>query len=207
MFFFCTILICLLLLNVSGSETTSEIVYSLQMVIHKNDTVILNNITSVAGTPSSFPSLETGYTIKVISFQREELFKENLGVSFTIILDPIGVIETNSTIVSVRVPYFQTAKIISIYHSDREIKTIDLAMELCNKNDVCDLGENEYNCPEDCKEEVTTTTIPPTRGGFPKFYLIIGIVILIIALILFFILKGRRRTESNNWIELYQKWR
>jgi len=143
-------LLIMFVLIFSISYAQQQIIYSLSMIVCKNDTVVLKNITAINGIPGEFSDQETNYNIKVLSQQDLELFSDNIWVSFFLSLDPIGVIETNTTFVYVNVPYFQTAKTISIYHLDKKILNIDLNEELCNKNNICDLGENEYNCPEDC---------------------------------------------------------
>jgi len=68
-----------------------------------------------------------------------------------------------------------------------------LSNQFCNKNSVCDLGENQYNCSEDCK----------TKGTNAWFYVYITIAI-IATIALLFILRLKRQQSFAN---LSQKWK
>jgi cell division protein FtsL len=189
----------------------SQVVYSVQLEINKNDTVILKNISADYGIISHFPQQVTGYSIKVVSNEGKELFNANLGVSFTMILDPVGVVKMNRTFVSARVPYFENARIISVYHSDKQIFSLDLNRDLCDNNDVCDIGENRYNC-QDCVEKKTTTTTTESLEGFPDIYIIIIVLIaaVIVIIIAMFIFSRKGRTQKQKpqqWLSPYPQYR
>ena len=192
-------LLIILALISSTTYAQQQTVYSLNMVIYKNDTVVLKNITAINGVPGEFSEQGTDYTIKVFSYQDLELFSDNLQVSFFLSLDPIGVIETNSTFVHVNIPYFPTATSIAVYHLDKKILDIDLHEEFCNKNNICDLGENEYDCPEDCKKEEVSVKLP-------WIYLIVGLIVVVIIAVII-IIKRQPKKSSSDWEKLYQKWK
>jgi len=185
----------MLAINLSNAQGSIQLqtVYSIDIEIFKNDNVILNSISAANATTSHFPTVNTDYKIKVLSNDGQELFNNNLGVSFTISLDPVGIIETNSTTINPRVPFYANAKYIEIYHSGKKILNIDLSNQFCNKNSVCDLGENQYNCSEDCK----------TKGTNAWFYVYITIAI-IATIALLFILRLKRQQSFAN---LSQKWK
>ena len=190
-------LFCLFIVSISYSQeiTKWQTTYSLQIKIFKNDTVILSDISSVNSTISNFPQEKTDYVIKILSNKNEELFKANLGISFKLSIDPIGTIDVNDTVTNPRVPFYPTAKYIVIYHSSKKIANIDLSKYFCNKNSVCDLGENEYVCPEDCKIKKNVSS---------WFYISLGIAI--ISLVAFLILL-KLKPKSQNYSNLYQKWK
>ena len=48
-------------------------------------------------------------------------------------------------------PYFKTAKSISIYKEEKEILNIDVSsFAVCNQNKICDNQETKATCSEDC---------------------------------------------------------
>jgi len=172
-----------------------ELVYSLDMIIHRNDTVELKNMELISAQAGEFADQNWDYSIKVTSNQDQELFREDLRVSFFLSLDPIGTVTTNSTFVHVNVPYFENAKRISVSHLGREILNIDLSKHVCDKDGLCELGENPNNCPEDCQE---------VKEGkeFPLFLLILLVLVISIAIIIF--LKNIRK--KSKFESLKQKW-
>ncbi len=176
------IYVYLVTLNFVVSQEGSQPIYSLRMLIFKNDTVELKDIHAETGTISYFPVTETGYTIRVVSFDNKELFGANLGVSFIIVFESVESIETDSMVVHVRVPVFDSAKWITIHHLNKEILRIDLSEHFCNKDGFCDLGENRYICFEDCEKYIK----PKERGSQILYVIIPSLAILIaIAIILF----------------------
>ncbi len=179
-----TLFIIFLEIFISLAKSETQLVYSLGLIIYKNDTVVLKYLDVIDSIPGDFPSSVTGYYIVVSSLQKE-LFRDKLGVFFTILTEPLGVLSTNVTSINVRVPYFPEAKFITIYKGEEKIFEIDLSKEVCNLNHVCEKGENVVNCPEDC---VSTTTIifQPKKQ---QFHLYIAILIIIIAILILLIYK------------------
>ena len=123
-------------------------IYSIEADVTIDDTAVLKNISAGYGLPSNFPTIETGYMIKVLSNSNAELFSANLGVSFNIISDPPMNVQLDEVTVHARVPVFPAAKYVAIYHDDKKIMNVNLET-ICNKNGICNVGENIYNC-KDC---------------------------------------------------------
>lgn len=144
-------LFCLLLIPAIFARIEVQPVYSVQMEIFRDDTTILQDISIENGTISSYPVLKTDYSIKVLGARNRVLFDRSPAVLFTLNLEPYKIIQLNSSIVHVRVPYFDNAEKIVVYHFNKEILTIDLSKKICNNNLICEIGENEYNCSRDCK--------------------------------------------------------
>jgi hypothetical protein len=221
-------LVVVLLLVSAGAAQKEGIVYSLEMNVFRNDTAELIGIDTVNGTVSHFPSHETKYTVQIISDKEEVLFEKNLGISFNLLIEPPGTgipTEMDKVYLHIRLPVFEEADEIAVYHFEKKILSIDLSREICNRNKNCEPGENEVNCPSDCKE-----TVKPECGDgncdagenynncpadckkpavgepkeFPWTYLII-FVILLVVLILLVLRKRSRRTEGvYSWDEVYQ---
>ncbi len=116
-------------------------------------------------------------------------------------------VEVNSSSVSneivsqqlfVRVPYFPTAKKILVYHLNKVILLIDLEKDFCNRNGECGLGENDYNCPQDCMGNTTTTTLETApsikdKTGNNFNYLYIVLIILAIVFVLVYLASRKRK--------------
>jgi hypothetical protein len=127
----------------------------------------------------------------------EAIINESIGIVDD--QQSIGELDAESQLLFVRVPAFQTATKILIYHLDKVILDIDLSKELCNKNTVCDLGENDYNCPQDCALSSTTANLS-TDGPLDERkekqstdYLFIGVALLVILIIIFFLVKRGKK--------------
>jgi len=175
-----TLMIFLLTItNVYAQANVLQTVYQIRAIISRDDSTQLNEITAFNSTLSAFPTSDTGYSIKVVSNDGRNLFDEFLGVSFTVSLDPVGVIHLNQTTITTKVPYHSNAKSIGIYHSDKKILDIDLSKDFCNNNSICDLGENIYNCPKDCMPAGTQSEIPWFYIGIAGIAAIVLVIYLI----------------------------
>lgn len=107
----------------------------------------------------------------------------------------------------VKGPYFSDADKVNFYNPQGKLLlTIPVGdSSVCNDNGRCesDVGEDFYNCPNDCKLKPAPSGAPglPPAGGLTggKIALIV-IMILIIAIVLFlvwFIIR-KKRVGSNN---------
>ncbi len=168
-------LICLLLIPTIFAKIDLQTVYSLQVEIFKDDIVTLMDLTAGSGTISTFPTTKKDYSIKVLDPGNKVLFDKDIEVSFILLLEPMKTVPLNSTIIHVRVPYFSNAKKVSIYHFNKEIFSVDISEEICNNNFICELGENKYNCPNDCD----------VKKEFSWFLFILIVFLLTIAVIFF----------------------
>ena len=181
---------------IAEEKVELQTVYSMDIEITKENVATLKKITAVNGTISTFPTTKQNYRMEVTSYDNKKLFEENVSVSFTILLEPVSVINLNKTTIHPRVPYYPTAKFISLYYLNEKILEIDLSTEFCNNNKACNLVENQYNCPEDCKK---TVKIP---------WVWILILIVAIALVLIILLKMRGKKPSKlDYNSLKDKWR
>jgi len=153
-------LICLFLIPVVFSKIELQTIYSLHLEIFKDDKVILQNLNSETGLVSTFPKIPKEYSVKVLGSRNEVLFERDIDVSFTLLLEPLVSIQTDSSIIHLRVPYFENAEKINFYHNNKEIFSIDLSKEICNNNFLCESGENKCNCPNDCAIKKKISILP-----------------------------------------------
>lgn len=176
------ILVMLILPSIVRAEPIKlEVVYSIFAEIYRDDYGVLKEITSDMGMISTFPTLPKEYSVKVLDPKNQVLFDEDIEVSFDIFLEPLKVVRLNNTLVHVRVPYFENAMRVKIYHLSKVILDVDLSEEICNNNFICESGENKYNCPNDCE----------VKKRFPWILYLI-IVFLLVGLI-FLLLKFLRK--------------
>jgi len=193
----------------------AEKIFSLIFTIYRNDTVVLENLIIETGETSHFPTRDTGYYIEILTPENISLFKSNLGISFVInIFTQEKVLNTTVTLdenlIQVRLPYFNEARWIRIYHEDKKIFEIDLEKYFCNNNGICEenKGENYFRCEVDChcgngicesfyEENYENCPKDCVGRGFPSdiiVYILIFVVFLIF--ILFFIKKLKMVREE-----------
>ncbi|MFH0711016.1 MAG: hypothetical protein V1944_00390, partial [Candidatus Aenigmatarchaeota archaeon] len=59
----------------SQEKIELQTMYSIILTVFKNDSVILDKIDVMNSTISTFPTYQTNYNLKILSNNREELFK------------------------------------------------------------------------------------------------------------------------------------
>ena len=188
------ILMALVLPSVLGSSD----VYKIDLEIYSNDTVTLNSIGRIKGLMSHFSGSQTSYQVKVLSVD-EELFSGNFYVSFTILTDPPREDEPlESRHVELRVPYYENAKEVKIFHLGNEIFSTDLSggiINQCNYNGTCDTTESEATCPADCASQ---------KPGFNLMLVIVPVALIIVVLIGFFVAK-KLKGQKQNMVSGYEQ--
>jgi hypothetical protein len=210
------IFVFLVFIALTHLTLAEEKICSIWLRIFRNDTVILESFSVEEGLQSHFPTSQTGYYVEVLSYNNEILFKANVGISFNIhILTteiPTNITtELNEILINLRLPFFENAKEINLYHEDKKIFSLQLSNYICNKNGICEkergetvelcpldchcgngicekiLEENYENCPQDCKPEQPTFS----------FYIYAFIITIIFVLIFLIFWKSRSvRYES-----------
>lgn len=193
---FSVILVLLMKISIAEEKVELQTIYSMDIEITKDNVATLKKITTVNGTISTFSTTKTDYRIEVLSYDNKKLFEENLSVSFVVLLEPITTIQLNETTIHPRVPYYPTAKFISVYYLNEKILEIDLSKESCNNNKVCNLGENQYNCPEDCKK---TVKIP--------WGLIFALIVAIVLVLVILLKIKKKKPAKMDYDSLKDKWR
>jgi hypothetical protein len=162
----------------------AEEVLFLMFTIYKNDTLSINDL-KVTDAPSLLPKDEGDYKIEITNNKDETIFSSRMEVQFLILSDPP--IETNESLIMLKMPWNENMEKIKFYHSDNLIHLI----ELCNKNGQCEheIGENSINCPQDCPIATTTTTTIPVKKPSTSIFIYLIIIVIIIAVIAVFFLR------------------
>lgn len=100
-----------------------------------------------------------------------------------------------------RLPADPNTTVIKIAHGNRTILYIDLSKELCDRDDNCEPGENDYNCPSDCG--IKSAPYPASGqidakgdiGYIP--YLVALLLIVLLSLSIFVFLNKRRNKRKK----------
>ncbi len=106
--------------------------------------------------------------------------------------------------VTVEAPYFANAKTANFYNPDNvKLLEIDLAPggPVCNEDGICnsDTGENNQNCPNDCKVAPTTTITPkPTPPTLlSRIFSLTNLLGLLIVVALVFLFRWLKNKKQN----------
>lgn len=107
--------------------------------------------------------------------------------------------------VTAEASYFSNAKTAVFYNQDNlELLTIDLAPggPVCNENGICneDTGENNQNCPSDCKVTPTTTITPePQPSLLVRIFSVSNLsgLAVVVALVFLFSWLRKKKNESR----------
>lgn len=117
--------------------------------------ILLGNSISVYGLEKPFLEGLVDISKSYASFQVVVTTKQSVGnTSYTLRFynntDMIALFIVNGTDKSLlfTVPYNKDFKSVEIRRDDKILLFIPL--NLCNHNNICDLNENYYSCPEDC---------------------------------------------------------
>ena len=173
----------LLFILSSGSAQDDQKIFYLHLIIYKNDSVDFKEFSTIYGTPSIFPDqpIEENYTVRVLSKENKILFKGYLEISYVAHpMPPEGQPEVdvyfNESEQYIRLPYFEQASKIQIFHIDKLIFKYDVPVKS------------------------TTTTQPPTGPQPLNIQLIVYVIILIGAVIglVFLILHRRNRAPVQS---------
>ena len=162
------ILFFLLLTMPIVNAQVENIVLSLTLK-YDNGKLKQEGITLIQGSPPDRRNqLITGYTAKVISFNKEVLYSFKFSIELIPLsaLDPSWFDEEGNQIYFpkekvkplkeltfvLNFPYFKNVKYIEIYDPNNKlILTVDVSeYAICNQNKICDGKESNEICPEDC---------------------------------------------------------
>jgi hypothetical protein len=198
------------ILSAAGSQNSAssndqnlkgfDVVYSLKADVYADDRILIKNVTAVYDDPSHFPSAETGYKVRLRSFDGVSLFEENLRISF---MQTDSDIKKDKYSLILRIPSFPTAKEISVYHNEKAILEVNLT-ELCNKNKVCDPGENAHICPEDCTLKTSEDYVNNKKTGNN---IMIVVATLILAVTFMFSYKKYNEHKIRKQKEEFDLWK
>jgi len=118
------------------SLVSAEQIYNLDLDIYKNDTVVLNNFKIASGSVSSFPQVgEEEHTFRIISNEGHQLYSEDFKLNFVTypFMGPNAtgpdVVDINLVRYSWKLPYFEDAWKIQLYHGNKKIFEYELLVE------------------------------------------------------------------------------
>ena len=137
------------------SLVSAEQIYKLDLDICKNDTVILNHFEVSSGSISSFPQVgDEVYEFRIVSTEGHELFSEEFKLNFVTYPfmgpDATGpdIVDINVVRYSWKLPYFENAWKIQLYHGNKKIFEYELPLEEA----------------EDSELEISEPAIPGSSG-------------------------------------------
>lgn len=186
----------------SAQENYPGYSYLLNADFYKNETVVLRDISVIQSHPSYFPSIGKSYSVEVYAYDGSKIFDGNVDISFDGEMELIPGNYSSSELpernpfdnvpLLIRIPGFDNATNIMVKHESKTILTIDLSKYICDKNSICELGESNYNCPEDCGPNKSLDSAAKNDVGSQKNYLTLGILALLVLVILAFLILVRR---------------
>ncbi len=132
-------------------------------VDYNKDNYTVQGITLIkAQAPDQNSQVEKGFRCEIVSVNDEILYSLNFGAPNIQCSDTFGkeasggCTAKESGEFSLQLPYFKTAKLISIYdQNDKMVLAADVSSfaQLCGDN-ICQENENALTCPQDCKSGI-----------------------------------------------------
>ncbi|MEK6982457.1 MAG: hypothetical protein AABX38_05990 [Candidatus Micrarchaeota archaeon] len=121
--------ILLILFFVGLTSLIYSQIYDLSLLIYKNDSAKIVDISISDFEPGPFPtSLNNNYHFEIIDTENKIIFNQPFTMRFVVYPDPYEdgtaraqVINLNQTYSFWRLPYFQNAKTIQLYHENKKI--------------------------------------------------------------------------------------
>ncbi len=182
------IIVVIFLFSLIGIASSQEIqkIFALNIIVYRNDTILLKNFGIEEGKISTFSSRSVGYSIKIFSFDDKVIFEKPLTISFIASpisetgLDQIQLKERN---IYLKLPFSQHAKKIQITHNNAVIFELNVKDYLCNRDSSCSDYEDEINCPEDCLKSSEKPIRPQSNTSIVLFVVSFILIIIIIIVV------------------------
>jgi hypothetical protein len=137
-----------------------------------------------------------------INFSTEKFFCWD-GWNFEI-NEPVGGCESSSVgYFGLTLPYYPNAKYVEIFNDKGEKQlTIDVSkFAVCNENGICEKGEDEKVCPQDCQKRAIPTPPEayqvPSKKPFKKLFTVLGWLV-ILGFVIFLIIKIIKWKKSKD---------
>lgn len=178
------------MLSLTTAAFAADLSYSLS-IKYKEGKMSLTGLELINGaSPDRLVQPETGYTLRLVSFDNKILYSFRFAVESTPVFSSSPNTEypviTGTSVVLV-FPYFNNAKTAEIYGPNN---ILVLAADVskyatCNMNKICDFNENYQVCPSDCKQESVLKS-PDTAVNAVVGVVLIGVIIVVL-------FNGRKR--------------